>query len=64
MRVPFAESDANTAETTAYENVNLRIGMRSEAMTIEAFVLNATDNDEFIAGFLGVDLFTFGAGPS
>jgi iron complex outermembrane receptor protein len=55
---------SNVAETAAYDNLNVRLGIRSEAITIEAFVLNATDNDEFLAGFLGVDLFTFGAGPS
>jgi len=55
---------SNVAETAAYDNLNLRLGIVKEDITIEAYVLNATDHDEFIGAGLGVDLFTFGAGPS
>ncbi len=52
-------SYANVAQTAAYENLNLRAGVRNENLTIEAFVLNATQHNEFIAGFRGINLFTF-----
>jgi iron complex outermembrane receptor protein len=50
---------SNVAETAAYDNLNLRFGVRSDNLNIEAFLLNATDEDEFIAGFRGINVFSF-----
>ena len=50
---------SNVTETSAYDNLNLRLGFTNENFMIEAFVLNATDNDEFNQATLGIDLFTF-----
>ena len=50
---------SNVAQTAAYENLNLRLGIRKENLTLEAFLLNATDHDEFIAGTRGINVFSF-----
>lgn len=50
---------SNVAKTAAYDDVSLRFGIRNENLTVEAYVLNALDHDEFIAGFLGIDVFSF-----
>ena len=50
---------SNVAETSAYTNLNLRFGIRNDNLTVEAYMLNALNNDEFLAGFLGIDVFTF-----
>ncbi len=50
---------SNIAQTAAYDNLNLRLGLRNEELTIEAFLLNATDSDEFIAAGRGINLFSF-----
>ncbi|MFL2771959.1 MAG: TonB-dependent receptor, partial [Rhodospirillaceae bacterium] len=55
---------SNVAWTSPYDNFNVRLGIRSDLITVEAFVLNATNNDEFLQGTLGVDLFTFIRGPN
>ena len=55
---------SNIAKTSPYDNVNIRIGVRSPSLSVEAFVQNALDHDEFIQGSLGVDLFTFIRGPN
>ena len=55
---------SNVAWTAPYNNVNARIGIRNAAVTVEAFVENALEHDEFIQGALGVDLFTFISGPN
>ena len=55
---------SNIAKTSPYDNVNVRIGVRSPSLSVEAFVQNALDHDEFIQGSLGVDLFTFIRGPN
>jgi len=55
---------SNVAKTSAYDNLNLRLGIRTAAITVETFVLNAMNHDEFIQAGLGVDLFTFISGPN
>ena len=55
---------SNIAKTAPYNNVNIRIGARTPTLSVEAFVQNALDHDEFIQGALGVDLFTFIRGPN
>jgi iron complex outermembrane receptor protein len=50
---------SNVTKTAAYDNLNLRLGFTNENLMIEAFVLNALDNDEFNQATLGIDLFTF-----
>ena len=50
---------SNVAQTAAYDNLNLRAGIRNENLSIEAFMLNATDHGEFIAGFRGINVFSF-----
>lgn len=44
--------------------MNVRVGARNTSFSVEAFVQNALDHDEFIQGALGVDVFTFIAGPN
>ncbi|WP_446830902.1 TonB-dependent receptor [Candidatus Foliamicus sp.] len=55
---------SNIAKTAPYDNVNIRVGARSQTFSVEAFVQNALDHDEFLQGALGVDLFTFISGPN
>jgi len=55
---------SNVAWTAPYNNVNARIGVRSPGISVEAFVENALDHDEFIQGALGTDVFTFISGPT
>ena len=53
-------SYANTAETSAYNNLNLRLGVRNGNLSIEAYMLNALDHDEFIGAVRGsIDPWTF-----
>lgn len=54
---------SNVTRTAPYDQVNVRFGVRTEAITVEAFVQNALDHDEFLAGVVGIDLFTFIPGP-
>jgi iron complex outermembrane receptor protein len=58
---------AEAAWIGGYSNVNARIGIRDENMSIEAFVTNLTKNSTIkaTATAAGVDLFTFptGLGP-
>ncbi|MBL8631560.1 MAG: TonB-dependent receptor [Rhodospirillaceae bacterium] len=49
----------NIANVGSSENVNARIGIRDDNMSIEAFVTNLTQNKVMITGLLGVDVFTF-----
>jgi iron complex outermembrane recepter protein len=51
---------ANIAKSSAYDVVNLRAGIRQENFSIEAFLLNALDHDEFTQARQGIDLKTFG----
>ncbi len=55
---------SNVTKTAPYDNVNVRIGVRNEGISVEAFVQNALDHDEFLQGTLGTDLFTFISGPN
>ena len=55
---------SNIAKTAPYNNVNIRIGARTPSLSVEVFVQNALDHDEFLQGALGVDLFTFISGPN
>jgi iron complex outermembrane recepter protein len=55
---------SNVAQTAAIDKVNLRLGIRNDAMSLEAFVLNAFDNDELIHGLQGTDVFNFITGPA
>ena len=55
---------SNIAKTAPYNNVNIRVGARTPTLSVEAFVQNALDHDEFLQGALGVDLFTFIRGPN
>ena len=50
---------SNITKTSAYDNVDLRVGIRNESVTLEAFVKNALNHDEFLQGTLGTDLFYF-----
>ncbi len=50
----------NITQTSAYDDLSLRVGIRGDHLSVEAYMLNALDHDEFIAGVHGVDLFTFG----
>ena len=52
-------TSANLAKTSAYNDVTLRLGARNGNLSLEAYVLNALDHDEFIGGFHGIDLWTF-----
>ena len=38
--------------------------MRSEKVTVEAFVNNATDEDTMMSALLGIDVFTFLTPPN
>lgn len=55
---------ANAAWIGGYENVNARIGIRDDNLSIEAFITNLTQNRVMLstATAAGVDLFTFPAG--
>ena len=55
---------SNVTKSAPYDHVNIRIGVRNESISVEAFVQNALDHDEFLQGVVGVDLFTFIRGPS
>ena len=54
---------SNVTWTAPYDQVNLRLGVRTATISVEAFVQNALDHDEFLAGVVGIDLFTFIPGP-
>lgn len=55
----------NVTKTGSYDNLTLRAGLRTEEFTLEAFVLNALNHDEFLQGGHGIDLASFGPfGPS
>ncbi|MDX2224391.1 MAG: TonB-dependent receptor [Rhodospirillaceae bacterium] len=47
--------EANIAETGPQHIVNLKIGARSEALTLEAFVKNLTDDDTYLSLFRATD---------
>ena len=50
---------ANATTVGDNQNLNLRLGVRNEKFTVEAFVTNATDEDTMISALLGIDVFTF-----
>ncbi len=50
---------ANATWVGASENLNLRLGVRDEKFSIEAFVTNATDDDTLVSALLGIDVFSF-----
>ena len=50
---------SNVAWTSPWQNVNARIGVRNENLTVEAFVNNLTQNDESASGIFGIDVFSF-----
>ena len=49
----------NVAWTSPWDNVNVKLGVRNENLSIEAFVNNLTQNDHSPSGIFGVDVFTF-----
>ena len=51
---------SNVAWVGASDLLNLKVGVRNEKYTIEAFVNNVTDDDTLLAALPGVDVFTFG----
>jgi iron complex outermembrane recepter protein len=50
---------ANYTTVGDNQNLNLRLGVRNEKFTVEAFVTNATDEDTMLSALLGIDVFTF-----
>jgi hypothetical protein len=46
---------ANYTKVGDNQNLNLRLGVRSEKFTVEAFVNNATDEDTMVSALLGTD---------
>jgi iron complex outermembrane receptor protein len=50
---------SNVAWVGSADKVNLRVGVRDERLTIEAFVLNLTNDKTMLAGLIGIDVFTF-----
>ena len=50
---------SNVAWVGASDKLNFRVGVRSEALTIEGFVTNLTNDKTMLAGLLGTDTFTF-----
>ena len=50
---------ANYTTVGDNQNLNLRLGVRNEKFTVEAFVTNATDEDTVLSALLGIDVFTF-----
>jgi iron complex outermembrane receptor protein len=52
-------TSANLAETSPYDDLSLRLGIRNGNLNVEAYMLNALDHDESIGGFHGIDLHTF-----
>jgi iron complex outermembrane receptor protein len=55
---------ANYTKVGDNQNLNLRLGVRSEKLTVEAFVNNATDEDTMMSALLGIDVFTFLVPPN
>lgn len=55
---------SNVAKVGSSDNINLRLGMRNKAMSIEAFVTNATQNRVMKSALLGIDVFTFLVPPN
>ena len=54
---------SNITQTSAYDVVDVRLGIRNDNVKLEAFVKNALNHDEFLQGTLGTDLFFF-RGPT
>ncbi len=52
-------TSANLTKTAPINDVALRLGMRNDNWSFEAYVLNALDHDEMIGAFHGIDLYTF-----
>jgi iron complex outermembrane receptor protein len=55
---------SNVAWVGSSDNVNARIGLRSEKMTFEIFGTNITDNKVMTSALLGIDAFTFLVPPN
>jgi len=55
---------SNVAWVGAKDNVNARIGLRSDKFTVEAFGANLTDDKTVNAALLGIDAFTFLVPPN
>jgi hypothetical protein len=55
---------SNVAWVGSSDNVNARIGLRSEKMTFEIFGTNLTDNKVLTSALLGIDAFTFLVPPN
>lgn len=55
---------SNVAWVGAKENVNARIGMRTDNLTLEAFGANLTNDKTLNAALLGIDAFTFLVPPN
>lgn len=51
---------ANIAKSSSYDVVNLRAGIRNDDFSVEIFMLNALNHDEFLQARQGIDLKTFG----
>lgn len=55
---------SNVAKVGSSDNVNARLGIRNETMSLEAFVTNLTQNKVMTSALLGVDVFTFLVPPN
>ena len=54
----------NLAWVGASNNVNARIGVRTETFNLEAFVTNLTQNRVMAAGLTGVEVYSFAVPPT
>lgn len=50
---------ANATTVGDNQNLNLRLGVRNDKLTIEGFVTNATNEDAMLSALLGIDVFSF-----
>jgi outer membrane receptor protein involved in Fe transport len=55
---------ANATKVGASGIANLRLGVRNEKFSAEAFVTNLTDEDTLVSALLGIDVFTFLVPPN
>jgi iron complex outermembrane receptor protein len=49
----------NVNWTAPWDNVNVKLGVRNENLSLEAFVNNLTQNDESPSSIFGIDVFSF-----
>ncbi len=55
---------SGVAKVGSSDNVNLRIGIRNDNVSVEAFVTNLTQNRVMKSALLGIDVFTFLVPPN